>query len=133
MNNIKTKFLIKKYKDFFMYESSLVSLFGFECGDGWFDLLDSCLSEIKKKINNKYNFYITQIKEKFGTLRIYYSSSGSMEDEEDITKILLKYEIKSCKVCELCGKKAKLRRIHSWVYTLCEEHYEIEILNRVIS
>ena len=56
-------------------EKNLYRRFGFDCGDGWFDLLRDCC----RKITERYaeagvpiDFVPEQIKEKFGTLRFYY-------------------------------------------------------------
>lgn len=51
--------------------------FGFECGEGWLDLLEDLSIELEmlnNRIYPKYRCYIRacQVKEKFGTLRYYY-------------------------------------------------------------
>lgn len=49
--------------------------YGFECGDGWFQIIDECLTSILSVLGEKDIFEVTQIKEKLGTLRIYYEYS----------------------------------------------------------
>jgi len=46
---------------------------GFECGDGWFDLIDELCGTIQSYIdgNNKPQIEVVQVKSKFGTLRFY--------------------------------------------------------------
>ena len=72
--NIKLdKKLCKKYPKLFaqrnksMRETCMGR--GFECGDGWFKLLDTLSYFLEKDGSVE----ATQVKEKFGTLRFYYS------------------------------------------------------------
>ena len=47
-------------------------MFGFDIGDGWYDLIYELFEKIEKEINKGKAFYgLTQVKEKFGLLRIY--------------------------------------------------------------
>lgn len=95
--------------------------FGFECGDGWFELLIELSGKIYSylaKKNQLKDFYILQVKEKFGTLRYY----TSWEDKV-ITKYIQDAENKSAKTCETCGAKGKLYT-KGWCVTLCPRHYK---------
>jgi hypothetical protein len=100
-------------------------LYGIECGDGWFNLLDKLMDNITKncdKIKVKYPV-IFQIKEKFGGLRFYCS----FEDEESyniISKYIKEAELESEKTCEICGKKGKIENIRGWLQCLCKKHKE---------
>lgn len=52
--------------------------FGWECGEGWYDILSELsynLEELNLRFYDKYRLRIeaTQVKEKFGTLRFYYN------------------------------------------------------------
>ena len=82
----------------------------FECGDGWFDLLHG-LSEaivlhinscpiMKNDANDEFfeGFHVTQVKEKFGSLRFYVSSAC-----DEIYELILRAEVKSKATCEGCG------------------------------
>lgn len=94
--------------------------FGIECGKGWYDLLDSLCTgiekELDKDLDSKKNFYITQIKEKFGGLRFYVSSAT-----DRVYNFISTYEKKSYHVCEICGKKGNRCCIQNWLSTLCKE------------
>lgn len=107
-------------------------------GDGWFNLIDYCLLRIKE-YPAPDSFEITQIKEKFGGLRIYYRIHDStffymMEGESlqdtnkkcafrwAIDKYIAEAEADSYHVCEVCGKPATLDKSQFWIKTLCEEH-----------
>ena len=85
---------------------------GFDTGIGWENLLIEAFEELNKldTIN------IVQIKEKFGTLRLYVG--GSNYDQVD--KIVDEAERKSAITCEYCGKPGKLRQT-SWLKTLCDD------------
>ena len=50
---------------------------GFECGDGWYDLIHNLCEKITLIIGNK-NIKVTahQVKEKFGGLRFYYGTES---------------------------------------------------------
>lgn len=95
--------------------------FGFECGDGWFDLLLECSIKIEAIINSlpgldQVGFYATQVKEKFGTLRFYMSYHT-----DEIDAIIAIAEEKSSVTCEVCGAPGQLRG-NSWLSTTCDEH-----------
>ena len=90
---------------------------GFECEDGWFDILDALCERIQFLIdhNGIPQVRATQVKEKFGTLR-FRVNGGS----EEITGMLNAAEVFSSRVCELCGKPGKLPQ--SSLKTRCQEH-----------
>jgi hypothetical protein len=59
----------------------------FECGDGWYDLLDRLSFELEPMIiahekehdiHNEFPLYVTQVKEKYGGLRFY--TTGMTEE-----------------------------------------------------
>ncbi len=112
---------------------------GFDCGDGWFDLVYK-LSEKLEKIIEKYQCDIcgnagkeghkpacqwklegygfpraSQVKEKFGTLRFYMTH----ESPEMWVAIELAEEL-SAKTCEVCGNEGSLRD-NGWWRTLCDQ------------
>lgn len=95
---------------------------GLEVGKGWIPLIEDCLDEILLVAEENEDDYIpfrtSQIKEKFGGLRIYLSSYTP-----EVEKIVDKYEAKSFKVCEECGKPGE-ERYYGWYATLCDLHYE---------
>lgn len=100
-------------------------LYGIECGDGWFNLLDKLMDNITKncdKIKVKYPV-IFQIKEKFGGLRFYIKSLKADDNTcDEIYKHIREAEIESEKTCEICGKKGKIENIRGWLQCLCKKH-----------
>ena len=103
---------------------------GFECGDGWYNILDQLLSNIQHHIdwNNKnfekgYTQYkqvpqvtLDQVKEKFGTLRFYYTGGDDVIDG-----MVRMAESMSGVTCEQCGSPGTTGG-QGWITTLCETH-----------
>lgn len=63
---------------------------------------------------NSFNFYFTQIKEKFGTLRVYYSSGNQRLDQ-----IISAVEFVSSSTCVRCGIVSSKKK-HKYT-NMCEE------------
>jgi hypothetical protein len=89
---------------------------GYVC-PGWEQLIRDMLTEIAHNSDRISAPEFTQIKEKFGTLRVYgYNIS---DDEQEI---LDKYERLSAVTCEVCGKAGTMREKNRWQYVACDEH-----------
>ena len=104
--------------------------FGFECDDGWADLLVELCEKIQSGLNTfepqvANEIVALQVKEKYGTLRFYISAyDDTIEDYiEEAAK-------KSAGTCEQCGKQGKLRGT-VWLYAACDEHTREEDLNPI--
>jgi len=93
-------------------------VFGIMCDDGWFNLLDSLFSKIQNYLNKnpdlKEDFKVEEVKEKYGSLRVYYSGG-----DDYINDLVEQAENKSITICEVCGEKGKL----------CNNAYDIEFIN----
>ena len=91
---------------------------GFEHDQGWMSIIKDMLEQISEIVERKQldDFYFTQIKEKFGTLRVY----TSLYDEE-ISEVISNYEELSGETCEICGAPGKLRG-GGWIKCLCDQH-----------
>lgn len=142
-------------------EQNIYKRWGCECSDGWYQLIhDLC-----QGITNRYAEYrvpldivIEQIKEKFSSLRFYYSFEGSpcpiqaldfLGDEtsirfqpdnkndyealkelrRDIAQIVRNYEEKSKTICEVCGEEGRIRMGMPWYRTLCNKCYGFYLNN----
>ena len=149
---------------------------GFECGDGWFNILDQLMGNIQHHIDWKekqrtsamaYNLMaaqakegnfdlfddsmkdlnnpeykakrlseviagdfrsvpesipqvtLDQIKEKFGTLRFYYTGGDDIIDG-----MVRMAESMSAVTCETCGNLGQ-QRGGGWIRTLCDHHEEL--------
>lgn len=93
----------------------------FECGDGWFDLLYKLSLKIAKHIEVKKleNFGVSQVKEKYGTLRYY-----TYYEDDLISQFIEEAERESAVTCEQCGKQGEMRNLSGWYMTLCSECLE---------
>lgn len=94
-----------------------------EFNKGWLELFEKFLEEISPLVESYKDsediylqFTLSQVKEKFGGLRIYLSFY--IPELEEITD---RYERLSFKVCEVCGKPGELS-YDGWYTTLCNEH-----------
>ena len=86
------------------------------CRDGWYNLIYETLKRIYE-LNKSVT--ILQIKEKFGALRIYARTDKDENNNwENIIDIIDLSEIKSKKICELCGKEGSLTNYHGWLKTI---------------
>ena len=123
----------KIFADRFKPMNETAMCWGFECGDGWFDILDIACGQIQSHIDwkNKYaktedekvpQVVAAQIKEKFGTLRFYTNGSN-----EYVHGIISMAEAMSARTCEKCGSPGRLRG-RGWLYTACDEHTKPEHL-----
>jgi hypothetical protein len=99
---------------------------GFDCGDGWYNILDQLMGNIQNHIDWKNRqtelvkqVTLDQVKEKFGTLRFYYTGGDDVIDG-----MVRMAESMSAVVCETCGAPGK-RRGGGWVRTLCNHHAEV--------
>ena len=123
----------KLFKAFpLFYQKGLT--YGFECNDGWFELIwemsekfENLISEYKKQNPDKPTPYCFQVKEKFGQLRMYPSTADqNFSDLHFDQMISLEREAleKSSYICEICGEKGVTRTDLSWIKTLCNKHYQ---------
>ena len=121
------KLLCEKYSKMMVNrnksEMETCMCWGFSCGDGWFNILDQLMGNIQHHIDwkNKKEEVVSQVtldqvKEKFGTLRFYYTGG-----DDYISGLVSMAESMSGITCEVCGSPGK-RGGSGWVRTLCEEH-----------
>jgi hypothetical protein len=91
----------------------------YDIPDGWLQLFLQCCEDIKEpliKADYLDKFRFTQVKEKYGSLRLY--SYGATNEVKDI---LDKYEFLSKQVCCICGKPAAVIT-YGWICPYCCEH-----------
>lgn len=116
--------------------------FGCQCGDGWFKPLEKFAYKVK--IINQYasqfnfKFICSQLKEKFGELRVYYRIDGCLNELgvtknkstdyiEELFKDALHQAEKDCwNVCERCGQQGgidgkNLITTSGWISRICKK------------
>ena len=116
---------------------------GFDCGDGWYDLIDTLCGEIQHHIDNRKRnrevllkketfdpnmvpeeipqVIAVQVKEKFGSLRFYYDGG-----DDYINGVVRMAESMSCKICMTCGKPGEMVT-KGWWHVACDEHWKDDL------
>lgn len=103
--------------------------FGFDCSDGWFDIIDALCKNIQdhlthhrarrhmtnEEFEERVQVRAVQVKEKFGGLRFYVSGG-----DDYVRGAVAVAESMSYRICESCGDKGH-RRSGGWVKTLCDK------------
>lgn len=100
--------------------------FGFECGDGWYELIRELSEKLcplvekaKRKLSDEFEFEpkASQVKEKYGELRFYMDYAT-----DEMFDLICEYEDRSGKICEVCGKPGGIDYTQKWLSARCEEH-----------
>jgi len=130
MTEEEDKVLCEKYPKIFKNRNGSIQetcmAWGFECGSGWFDIIDILCHEIQNHVDWKskdlseeekesLQVVADQVKEKFGTLRFYYSGGDDV-----IEGMVSMAESISHRICEECGCPGDPRK-GSWIKTLCDK------------
>lgn len=107
------------FQDYGKDPSSTCMTWGCSISDGWFKLLYKLCKDIKAQTSHwseedKQKLKFVQIKEKFGSLRIYMSMCSPL-----VEVLIDQAERKSAKICEYCGKKGKFTN-DGWIKVLCK-------------
>lgn len=123
MNNITQNQIIDKFPKLFkqtklpMTETAMC--FGLECGNGWAELINDTCTKLQTQIDAKIipQIEFTQVKEKYGTLRIYFTPY-----DEKVNTIIDKAEKYTSKICEICGTTENVSmNSNGWISTLCDK------------
>ena len=170
LEKILTEKYPQLFKDKSKSPKETLICFGCECGDGWFKILDhlfgymtglmnhkliiSYTDEYRKQFKNHENYYtdyssyehlppqitLVQVKEKYGTLRVYYDFHTEEEipesilvnlNKDDLDKQFKRYydaidsainyaEYQTSVTCEVTGKDGTLYT-KGWYTVLCDE------------
>jgi hypothetical protein len=123
--------LVSRFPDLFRdaedNDKSLMAMFGCECSDGWYQIIYQACYAIdsykKHTASSPYDqdhkdnvalFRWSQIKEKFGTLRLYHYGGDAF-----ISGVIDMAEQMSSVTCEVCGAPGKATS-GGWIRTLCD-------------
>jgi len=98
-----------------------------EVGRGWCDTLERLLARLDTVVAFEGAgawIQIVQIKEKFGTLRVYFhhSEGFSAAGLAVASEMSALAEARSACTCEECGAIGRLHSRGGWMATRCEEH-----------
>jgi hypothetical protein len=130
----KEKILTEKYPKIFLTkeENSPFSIYLFQHGDGWFNIIDTLCSVIQHHTDWKrkrepfagmtdeefeeiHQPTASQVKEKFGGLRFYCDNA-----DDYVQGAITFAESMSYRTCEDCGAQGS-KRPGGWVRTLCDK------------
>src|SRR5665213_1212667 len=95
-----------------------------ECGQGWQPLLDRCCARISAALRDGDRFRFTQVKEKFGTARLYWTGRLSDAARPVVEEAIDLAEARSGTTCETCGEEGRLHDHGGWLITRCALHAE---------
>lgn len=137
----KVNDLIKKYPKIFRQSklpmTQTCMCWGVCTGEGWYKLLDNLCSRLQ--FDTDRNGYpqveATQVKEKYGSLRFYFTSIPSKANLEEEKKwpgrlermfgvqegVISVFEQLSEQTCEKCGKMDGVTQTDGWIVSLCPE------------
>lgn len=119
MSPEKEEQLYTRYPDLYSHKdlpaSESCMCWGFECGDGWFDLIDE-LSKNLVKLDSAIR--VGQVKEKYGGLRFYLDNDNY---SDEIGDLIHEAEAKSYKICGGCGSENNVTIKNRWVGPICED------------
>jgi hypothetical protein len=118
--------LYEKYPKLFVQKDLPVSLtcmcYGICVGDGWYDILDTLCWSIQNHIDRQQKnnpdypqVEFSQIKEKFGGLRVYTDGN-----DETVHALIGLAESMADRTCEGCGKRGKNKSWGGWYVTYCD-------------
>lgn len=94
-------------------------MFGCECGDGWYKIMD----DLFENLSQCEGLFLVRVKEKLGSLRVYFNLEKSNEDiNNKACKHIEEAYKKSIKTCEECGNPGETRK-GAWLKTLCDKCY----------
>ncbi len=122
--------------------------FGFECGDGWFEPLLDFSKEVARineiAMKSHICFVASQIKEKFGEIRVYWHTKSfpgmcdRIPDREDAMQLyqMMNNAINTLVVrcrntCENCGTTNHIITTDGWIQRLCKKC--AKLCNRSVS
>lgn len=95
-----------------------------ECGPGWRDLIDRCCVRIRAAVAaDGGTFRFTQIKEKYGFARLYWTGRLSPDASARVEAAIDLAEARSACTCDVCGQSGVLRT-GGWLTTRCDLHAE---------
>lgn len=130
MTDEHEKYLFETYASLFnLKETAMypIAMFGIECGDGWFKLLDMLMRSIQSHIECNKDcppVRVHQIKEKFGGLRFYYDGG------DDIVHGMTTFaENLSYCICETCGSSENVKQTKGWISTICDKCATVSLNN----
>jgi len=133
--------MCKEFPEIFIHRNAPMTetcmCWGFSCEPGWQPLLFKLCQQIDL-VSSRLGIFVraNQVKEKYASLRFYWSGEVRPESLIPDNKFDIAYDIvealvsnaehTSSSTCEVCGEYGNGRRIGGWIRTLCDTHAEEE-------
>ena len=129
-------------KDWSMQKTCMC--WGIDCGSGWYGIIDRLCKDIMYLVEDERSMnpdfrcpQFSQIKEKFGLLRIYIDQYEDRETSQYVLGMIRHAETASAFVCDGCGTTVGVTTEGSWIGSVCSEcrknRCKITILERCIT
>ena len=67
-----------------------------------------------------FEYYVLQVKEKYGTLR-WYDAGFPDKYYDELQEIIDRYEVLSSETCAVCGEEGRMSR-EGWHMPYCDKH-----------
>ena len=89
---------------------------GFQCGDGWFGIIDALCSEIARRVKagTMPQVVATQVKEKSGFLRFYIRDHVTRHANPQAHRLIELAQRQAEHTCQQCGKPVGLTESPRW-------------------
>ncbi len=135
------KTYIEAYREKNLPMSQTCMCWGADCNSGWYPLINSTFEKLQKiyELTGILTVF-TQIKEKFGSLRLYYTTDASnitinVETSSIyyniIGDIITHAENRSCHICDICGCSIdETITIGGWIYGTCYDCLKTQLKDR---
>ena len=101
---------------------------------GWTDIVGTLFSDIDALLNDEQVkcFRVEQIKEKFGTLRLYLSfdriDAEGVNPNPTALRSLVDAAVAASEVtCYVCGAPGEMRKLGGWATVRCDVHENPEV------
>lgn len=118
------RYLVQKYPNLYRDRNTSMTqtamCWGFDIGSGWFQIIDNLSAKLEALIlalpeADREYIRASQVKEKYGGLRVYLTSETPEMDE-----VIKEAENMSFETCEECGLPGTAKNSIGWIRTLCK-------------
>jgi ferredoxin len=89
---------------------------GFQCGDGWFDIIDGLCAEITRQVKagTMPPVVAMQVKEKSGYLRFYIRDHFNRAANPQVHRLIEIAQQQAERTCQQCGRPVELTDAQRW-------------------
>lgn len=136
--------LFQEYGEWFDDECKSLGMYEVAGNPGWLTMVEDLLANVRSTLKPELaeRFKLTQIKEKFGTLRVYYQgqamfvdslcpggpASARIENDDnrfgEIDALISEATGRSAETCIFCGDVGSIRT-KGWWLTVCDLHEQL--------